>query len=69
MTNFEERWIKASKPRGIKKLKATSDALLKLEKFPEILGANDEPCLSDEDPEGWHVQVIITKKPSFLKIC
>ncbi|XP_023764342.1 phospholipase D gamma 1 [Lactuca sativa] len=57
MTNFEERWIKASKPRGIKKLKATSDALLKLEKFPEILGANDEPCLSDEDPEGWHVQI------------
>ncbi|KAI3711347.1 hypothetical protein L2E82_41358 [Cichorium intybus] len=57
MTNFEERWIKASKPRGIKKLKATPDALLKLENFPEILGANDEPCLSDEDPEGWHVQI------------
>ncbi|KAI3791340.1 hypothetical protein L2E82_05104 [Cichorium intybus] len=30
-----------------------SDALLKL----EILGAKDEPGLSDEDPEGWHVQI------------
>ncbi|GJU01547.1 phospholipase D gamma 1-like protein [Tanacetum coccineum] len=57
MTNFEERWLKASKPRGIKKLKATNDALLKLEKLPDILGADDEPCLSDDDPEGWHVQI------------
>lgn len=57
MTNFEERWLKASKPRGIKKLKAPIDALLKLEKFPELLGPNDEPCLSDDDPEEWHVQV------------
>ncbi|KAI3681680.1 hypothetical protein L6452_36483 [Arctium lappa] len=57
MTNFEERWLKASKPRGIKKLKAYEDVLLKMEKFPEILGANDETCDGDEDPEGWHVQI------------
>nr|XP_043620676.1 phospholipase D beta 1-like [Erigeron canadensis] len=57
MTNFEERWLKASKPRGIKKLKASNDALLKLEKFPELLRADDEPCVSDDDPEEWHVQI------------
>ncbi|KAJ9539483.1 hypothetical protein OSB04_032216 [Centaurea solstitialis] len=57
MTNFEERWLKASKPRGIKKLTGYEDVLLKLEKFPDILGPNDETCDSDEDPEGWHVQI------------
>ncbi|KAD5316973.1 hypothetical protein E3N88_16919 [Mikania micrantha] len=57
LTNFEERWIKASKPRGIKKLKTSNDALLKLEMFPEILGQNDEPCDSEDDPEEWHVQI------------
>ncbi|XP_076908265.1 phospholipase D beta 1-like [Bidens hawaiensis] len=57
MTNFEERWVKASKPRGIKKLKTSTDALLKLEMFPEILGQNDQICSSDDDPEEWHVQI------------
>ncbi|GJS40463.1 phospholipase D gamma 1-like protein [Tanacetum coccineum] len=32
--------------------------MLKLEKLRDILGADDEPCLSDDDPEGWHVQAI-----------
>ncbi|KAI3787434.1 hypothetical protein L1987_41897 [Smallanthus sonchifolius] len=57
MANFEERWLKASKPRGIKKLKTSKDALLKLDMFPELLGQNDDPCLSDDDPEEWHVQI------------
>ncbi|KVH91160.1 C2 calcium-dependent membrane targeting [Cynara cardunculus var. scolymus] len=58
MTNFEERWLKASKPHGLKKLKTTyDDALLRIERVPEILGVNDQPCLSDQDPEGWHVQI------------
>lgn len=38
-------------------MKATSDdALLKIDEMPEFLTV-DEPCLSDEDPEAWHVQV------------
>lgn len=58
MTNFEERWLKASKPHGLKKLKTSyDDALLRIERVPEILGVNDQPCLSDQDPEGWHVQI------------
>lgn len=58
LTNFEERWLKASKPHGIKKLKISyDDALLRIERMPEILGISDIPYVSGDDPEGWHVQV------------
>ncbi|KAG8391734.1 hypothetical protein BUALT_Bualt01G0217900 [Buddleja alternifolia] len=58
LTNFEERWLKAAKPHGIKKLKLSyDDALLRIERMPEILGMFDAPCVRDDDPEGWHVQV------------
>ncbi|PIN16225.1 Phospholipase D [Handroanthus impetiginosus] len=58
LNNFEERWMKASKPHGIKKLKMSyDDALLRIERMPEILGLSDAPCVSDDDLEGWHVQV------------
>ncbi|KAK3022839.1 hypothetical protein RJ639_046659 [Escallonia herrerae] len=58
LTNFEERWLKASKPHGIKKLKMSyDDALLRIERMPEIMGAGDAPCVSDNSPESWHVQI------------
>ncbi|XP_027108207.1 phospholipase D gamma 1-like [Coffea arabica] len=58
LTNFEERWMKASKPQGIKKLKVSyDDSLLRLERLPDILGASDTPCIVDNNPESWHVQV------------
>lgn len=58
LTNFEERWLKASKPRGIHKLKASyDDALLKLERIPEIIGIAEASSLADNDSETWHVQV------------
>ncbi|XP_043716589.1 phospholipase D beta 1-like [Telopea speciosissima] len=58
LTNFEERWHKASKPHGIKKLKKSNeDALLRLESIPDIIGLLDTPYLSKNDPETWHVQV------------
>lgn len=58
LTNFEERWLKASKPHGLKKLKSSyDDSLLNLERLPQLLGANDQPYIDDQDPEGWHVQV------------
>ncbi|XP_076939161.1 phospholipase D beta 1-like [Bidens hawaiensis] len=58
LKNFEERWLKASKAHGLKKLKASRDeSLLNIESMPEFLTVNDEPCLSDQDPEGWHVQI------------
>ncbi|XP_042496640.1 LOW QUALITY PROTEIN: phospholipase D beta 1-like [Macadamia integrifolia] len=61
LTNFEERWRKASKPHGIKKFKnlkkSHDDALLLLERIPDIIGVLDTPYLSENDPETWHVQV------------
>ena len=59
-TNFEERWQKASQPHGLEKLiKASShdDALLKIERVPDIIGIAEFPCQTQNDPEGWHVQV------------
>lgn len=58
LTNFQDRWLKAAKPHGIKKLKMSyDDALLKIERIPDILGISDAPCLGENDPEAWHVQV------------
>ncbi|KAM0024169.1 putative protein kinase CAMK-CDPK family [Helianthus debilis subsp. tardiflorus] len=57
MNNFEERWLKASKHHGLKKIKTSyDDALLRIERVPEILGVNDQPYPNDQDPEGWHIQ-------------
>lgn len=58
LANFQERWLKAAKPHGIKKLKMSyDDALLRIERIPDILGMYDAPCLGENDPEAWHVQV------------
>ncbi|KAL2547373.1 Phospholipase D beta 1 [Forsythia ovata] len=58
LTNFEERWLKASKLHGIQKMKAShDDALLKLERIPDILGIEETACLQEDDPEVWHVQI------------
>ncbi|KAJ9173515.1 hypothetical protein P3X46_016638 [Hevea brasiliensis] len=58
LTNFEERWLKASKPHGIQRLKASyDDALLKFERIPEIIGIAEVSCQAENDPETWHVQV------------
>ncbi|BBH03285.1 phospholipase D beta 1 [Prunus dulcis] len=58
LTNFEERWLKASKPHGLQKLKTPhDDALLRIERIPEIIGIADVPCLSGDDLEAWDVQV------------
>ncbi|XVF51574.1 hypothetical protein PTKIN_Ptkin04bG0195700 [Pterospermum kingtungense] len=58
LTNFEDRWLKASKPHGLQKLKAShDDALLKLERIPEILPITETSYLTKNDPETWHVQV------------
>lgn len=57
LKNFEQRWLKASKPSGLKKLKSEDDALLKIERMPEILGLSEAPYLDENDPESWHVQI------------
>ncbi|KDO43385.1 hypothetical protein CISIN_1g0011261mg, partial [Citrus sinensis] len=57
LTNFEERWRKASKPHGIKKLKSGDDALLRIERIPGIIGISDAPSVRENDAESWHVQI------------
>ncbi|PON85177.1 Phospholipase D family [Trema orientale] len=59
LTNFEERWLKASKPHGMSKLKRKQydDALLRLERIPDIIGLSDATSTSEHDPEAWHVQI------------
>lgn len=66
LVNFEERWLKAAKPIGIKKLKiACDDALLRIERIQDIIGVSDFPISNDNDPESWHVQVISLHKVTF----
>ncbi|KQK23957.1 hypothetical protein BRADI_1g77265v3 [Brachypodium distachyon] len=58
LKNFEERWLKASKRSGAKKLsKACNDTLLWIERIPEIVAIDDEIYASDRDPERWDVQI------------
>ncbi|WCJ26135.1 phospholipase D beta 1 [Euphorbia peplus] len=58
LTNFEERWSKASKPHGIQKFKASfDDSLLRLERIPEIIGIAEASSQAERDPETWHTQV------------
>jgi hypothetical protein len=57
LTNFEERWLRAAKPKGIKKLKSSyDDALLKIERISDILRVSDIPS-GDDNPASWHAQV------------
>ena len=58
LTNFEERWRRASKPHGIKKLKSYDDALLRIERIHDIIGISEAYCNYEDDPESWHVQVM-----------
>jgi phospholipase D1/2 len=56
--NFEQRWTKAAKRHGLKKLKRwNDDALLQLDRLPEIIGISELNAFNENDPETWHVQV------------
>ncbi|KAK4844937.1 hypothetical protein QYF36_026225 [Acer negundo] len=68
LTNFEERWLKASKPHGLQKFKTShDDALLKLERIPEIIGVAEACRLNANDPESWHIQVFRSIDSSSVK--
>ena len=66
LTNFEERWLKASRRSKFKKKSSFDDALLSLSRIPDILRQEDTPCLQDDHPEAWHVQVKL--KPNQSKL-
>ncbi|KAG7552825.1 Phospholipase D C-terminal [Arabidopsis thaliana x Arabidopsis arenosa] len=68
LANFEERWMKASKPRGIGKLKSSSDdSLLRIDRMPDIMGLSEASSANDNDPESWHVQVFRSIDSSSVK--
>ncbi|KAK3429834.1 hypothetical protein EUGRSUZ_E01326 [Eucalyptus grandis] len=67
LSNFEERWLRASKPHGIKKLKSYDDALLRIERIPEIVGISDVSFAREDDPESWHVQIFRSIDSSSVK--
>nr|ADY75749.1 phospholipase D beta [Litchi chinensis] len=68
LRNFEERWLKASKPHGLQKFRTShDDALLKLERIPEIMGLAEVSSLNVNDPESWHIQVFRSIDSSSVK--
>lgn len=68
LTNFEERWLKASKRHGLQKMKSSfDDSLLKLDRIPEILGIHDVSIEHGDNPEAWHVQVFRSIDSSSVK--
>ncbi|KAI6706737.1 hypothetical protein NL676_009699 [Syzygium grande] len=68
LTNFEERWYRAAKPRGIKKLKISyDDALLRIDRIPDIVGISDVSLVREDDPESWHVQIFRSIDSSSVK--
>ncbi|KAF3334609.1 phospholipase D gamma 1-like protein [Carex littledalei] len=57
LTNFQERWWKAGKQHGVKKMgKTYEDALLNLNSIPEMF-LDHTPYMNDHNPESWHVQM------------
>ncbi|KAJ0017624.1 hypothetical protein Pint_11395 [Pistacia integerrima] len=69
LTNFEERWLKASKHHRLRRHRSTSneDALLKLEIIPEIFGRTEISYLNENDIEAWNVQVFRSIDSSSVK--
>ncbi|KMT12174.1 hypothetical protein BVRB_5g101220 [Beta vulgaris subsp. vulgaris] len=58
LANFEERWLRASKPSGLQKMKRSyDDHLLKVDKVPDIIGREEAINHSNNDRESWHVQI------------
>ncbi|XP_021735934.1 phospholipase D beta 1-like isoform X1 [Chenopodium quinoa] len=58
LANFQERWLKASKPRGLQKMsKSYDDHLLQVDRIPDILKLEDVIRHNHDDRESWHVQI------------
>ncbi|XP_074317754.1 phospholipase D beta 1-like isoform X2 [Silene latifolia] len=58
LANFEDRWLKATKPRGLQKMsRSHDDHLLKIDHITDMIGFEDAISRSVEDNESWHVQV------------
>ena len=68
LANFEERWRKASKSRGLGKLRSASDdSLLSIERIQDIVGLSEVSSVNENDPETWHAQVFRSIDSSSVK--
>ncbi|CAH8358597.1 unnamed protein product [Eruca vesicaria subsp. sativa] len=68
LANFEERWRKASKSRGLGKLRSASDdSLLSIDRIPDIIGLSEASSFNENDPETWHAQVFRSIDSSSVK--
>ena len=70
LANFGQRWLKASEKRHRISIHRSSseDALLEIDRIPNIMGLSEASSVSDNDPESWHVQVI-QKYDGTIVIC
>ncbi|KAG2294262.1 phospholipase D gamma 1 isoform X1 [Brassica napus] len=59
LANFEQRWLQASEKRHRISIHRSSseDALLKIDRIPNIMGLSEASFVDENDPESWHVQV------------
>lgn len=58
LTNFEQRWSDTSRRQKTKKeIESSDDALLRMERLPDIVGMDEVTYVSEDDPQTWHVQV------------
>lgn len=58
LTNFEERWLRASKQSGLQRLKSSyDDQLLRFERIPEFISIAEISARGENNPETWNVQV------------
>ncbi|CAJ1949948.1 unnamed protein product [Sphenostylis stenocarpa] len=68
LTNFEERWLRAAKPKGFKKFTSSyEDALLKLDRIKDIISSSDALDVDDYNPASWHVQIFRSIDSSSVK--
>ena len=70
LANFGQRRLKASEKRHRISIHRSSseDALLKIDRIPNIMGLSEASFVDENDPESWHVQVI-EKYEGTVAIC
>ncbi|PON64049.1 Phospholipase D [Trema orientale] len=68
LTNFEERWLRASKQSGLQRLKSSyDDQLLRIERIPEFISIAEVAGKGENNPETWNVQVFRSIDSSSVK--
>ncbi|XP_062074177.1 phospholipase D gamma 1-like [Humulus lupulus] len=68
LTNFEERWLRASKHSKLSRLKSSfDDQLLRFERIPEFVSMAEVSSQGQKNPESWNVQIFRSIDSSSVK--